>query len=276
VGIPASTPVHSLALERRDDLLMAKLNGRAVWDGRIPPGNDSLLRVGRIGRGATDEWARAVEIRAASVQTYSFSEAPVDWIPASGEWEVTNRWECDDRWSFFSGAQADGPACLWNKRQHGENISIEFFVGPKMDRQRGQWYEYAADFNAVICADGSDIASGYSFMFGGWDDRGSQIVRETRILAENPRIVIPRKSSTHRRWFHVKLRKRGPELTFWVDGALVGSVKDDQPLSGNRFGLWTWKNGIMVAQVRVATDTEMASVGMAAPPNPRPRTPYDP
>lgn len=276
VALPASQPVQTLALERRGDFLLAKLNGRTVWNGRIPPGKDSLLRVGRIGRGATDDWAKAVEVRAASVQTYSFREAPVDWLPASGEWEVTNRWECDDRWSFFSGTLLDGPACLWNKRQHGENVSIEFFVGPKMDRQRGQWYEYAADFNAVICADGSDIASGYSFMFGGWDDRGSQIVRGNRILAENRRIVIPRQSSTHRRWFHIKLRKRGPELTFWVDGALVGSAKDDQPLAGNRFGLWTWKNGIMVAQVRVATESDMASVGMAAPPNPRPRTPYDP
>lgn len=274
-ALPASGKVQSLALERRGNLLLAKQNGRTIWDGRLTASSDGLMRVGRIGRGATDEWALAVEIRADSMRTYSFKEAPVDWLPASGEWQVTNRWQCDPRWSFFSGVQRGGPACLWNKYRHGDNVTIEFFVGPKMDRERGKWYEYAADFNAVICADGSDIASGYSFMFGGWDDRGSQIVRQREILAENRRIVIPRQSSTHRRWFHVKLRKRGAQLTFWVDGALVGSVQDASPLAGDRFGLWTWDNGIMVAQVRVATDGEMESVGMDTAPNPKSKTPYD-
>jgi hypothetical protein len=274
-AVPAGKSIHSLALERLGNRLLAKANGRVVWHETLPPEGEGLMRVGRIGRGATDEWAQAVAIRADSVRTYSFKEAPVDWLPACGEWKVTNRWQCDPRWSFFSGVQMGNPACLWNKRQHGENVTIEFFVGPKMDRSRGKWYEYAADFNAVICADGQDISSGYSFMFGGWDDRGSQIVRQHQILAENRRIVIPRKSSTHRRWFHVKLRKRGKQLTFWVDGALVGSVRDENVLPGNRFGLWTWNNGIMVAQVRVATDSEMPSVGMETPPKSRPNIPYD-
>ncbi len=274
-ALPLEGTVQTLALERRGNLLLAKRNGRTIWDGRVTASSDGLMRVGRIGRGATDEWALAVEIRADSVRTYSFKEAPVDWLPASGEWQVTNRWQCDPRWSFFSGVQRGGAACLWNKYRHGDNVTIEFFVGPKMDRERGKWYEYAADFNAVICADGSDIASGYSFLFGGWDDRGSQIVRQHEILAENRRIVIPRQSSTHRRWFHVKLRKRGAQLTSWVDGALVGSVQDEAPLAGDRFGLWTWGNGIMVAQVRVATDGAMESVGMDAAPNPQPKTPYD-
>lgn len=273
--ITTSGPVRTLSLERRGNLMLAKQNGRMIWNGPATGEGDGLLRAGRIGRGASEEWARAVEIRAASVQTYSFREAPVDWVPASGEWEVTNRWECDDRWSFFSGAQADGPACLWNKRRHGENLSIEFFVGPRMDRQRGRRYEYAADFNVVVAADGNDISSGYSFMLGGWDDRGSQIVRQNRILHENTDIVIPRHTSTHRRWFQVKLRKRGPQLTFWVDGELVGAVRDEQPLTGDRFGLWTWNNGMMVAQVRVTGDGDMSSVGVNALPNPRPKTPYD-
>ena len=274
-SLPSKGTVKSLSLVRRGNRLLAKRNGRVIWHGRLPEDTDGLMRVGRIGRGATNEWAQSVEIRAESLRTYAFKDAPVDWQPVSGEWKVTSRWECDPRWSFFSGVQRQSPACLWSKRQHGDNITVEFFVGPKMDRSRGKWYEYAADFNAVICADGKDISSGYSFMFGGWNDRGSQIVRGREIVAENRRIVIPRKSSTHRRWFHVKLRKRGKQLTFWVDGARVGSVRDEKPLTGNRFGLWTWDNGIMVAQVRVATDGQMASVGMDSPPNPRPKTPYD-
>jgi hypothetical protein len=275
IQIPFAGELRTLALERRGNRILAKPNGHVAWQDRLPDKGDGLLRVGRIGRGATDEWAQAVTICADSLRTYSFKEAPVDWLPAAGEWKITNRWECDPRWSFFSGVQRGGPACLWSKLQHGRNVTIEFFVGPKMDRDRGKWYEYAADFNAVICADGQDISSGYSFLFGGWDDRGSQIVRGHEILAENRNITIPRKSSTHRRWFHVKIRKRGDQLTFWVDGAVVGTARDDSPLAGNRFGLWTYDNGIMVAQVRIATNGELSAVDLGTVPKSRPLTPYD-
>ena len=76
----------------------------------------------------------------------------------------------------------------------GPSALREFFAGPRMDRDRGTTYNYAADFNAVLATDGSDIVSGYSFLFGGWDDRGSQIVRGHEIVGENRRVAIPRDS----------------------------------------------------------------------------------
>ena len=36
-------------------------------------------------------------------------------------------------------------------------ITVEFFAGPKMDQDRGRKYEYAADINAVIAADGTIV-----------------------------------------------------------------------------------------------------------------------
>jgi hypothetical protein len=268
--------VSELALDRRGGRALARLNGRVVWNEPLPDPLRGLCEVGRYGRGNTKEWAEAVTIRAAGVDTYPFKHAPAEWFPVRGVWEVTNRWQCDPRWSFYSGVQRGGVACNWNKVRHGPNVTVEFFAGPKMDQERGRKYEYVGDINAVVCADGRDVSSGYSFMFGGWDDRGSQIVRGAEIVGENRRIAVPRESSTHRRWFYLKLRKAGNQLGFWVDGSLVATYQDPQPLTGDRFGLWTWDNGIMVAQCRVASDSGGDSVpptGTAA--DTAPKTPYD-
>jgi hypothetical protein len=268
--------VGELALERRGGRVLARMNGLVVWNELLPDTLRGLCEIGRYGRGNTEAWAEAVNLRAAGLDTYPFKDAPSEWLPVNGVWEVTSRWQCDPRWSFYSGVQRGAVACNWNKLRHGTNVTVEFFAGPKMDRERGNKYEYAADLNAVICADGRDINSGYSFMFGGWNDRGSQIVRGNELVGENPKIVIPRESSTHRRWFYIKLRKNGNRLSYWVDGSLVATYDDPTPLTGDRFGLWTWDNGIMVAQCRVSTD---AGGGEAVPPTgvavALPKTPYD-
>ncbi|MCK5805757.1 MAG: protein kinase [Lentisphaeria bacterium] len=272
--LPLVSEIRTLMLARRGNRLLAWFNGTLAWQLELPDELLGLCRVVRVGRGSTAAWAEAVRVCAAGVRTYSFKQAPSDWLPAAGEWRVTNRWQCDPRWSFFSGVRRHGTACLWNKRLHGDDVTIEFFAGPKMDQDRGRRYEYVANLNAVICADGKDISSGYSFLFGGWDDRGSQIVRGIRILAENRSVVIPRVSATHRRWFYVKLRKHGDQLSYWVDGVPVGSVRDPSPLTGRHFALWTQDNGMMIAQVRVSSVSDMPAPALATAPESNPGTPY--
>ncbi len=268
-------PVESLSLERRSNRLLVRLNGALVWNESLPDGLQTLCRIGRFGRGGLEDWAQAVQIRAAGVRTYSFKRAPAEWLATAGTWEVTNRWQCDPRWSFFSGVQRNGVACNWNKRRHGKNVTLEFFAGPKMDAARGKRYDYAADINAVIAGDGRNITSGYSFLFGGWNDTGSYVTRGNRVLAENRAAPIPRSAAIHRRWFHIKVRKHGSRLTFWVDGERVATAVDPAPATGDRFGLWTWDNGIMVAQVRVCTDTDLAAAPPVIQPAKGPQTPYD-
>ena len=265
---------RSLGLERRADRILARLNGNLAWNVSAD-GIGPLILAGRIGKGATKSWAEAVSIRADGVHIDIFDKAPTDWIAAAGNWEVTNRWQCDPRWSFFSGVNPDGPACLWSKYTHGKNITMEYFMGPKMDRSRGNNEDkYAADHNLVIAADGQDIASGYSIMLGGWNNRGTQLVRQKEILAENKNAIID-KSGIHHRWYHVKVRKQGGNITVWLDGKLAANVTDPLPLAGNRFALWTWKNGIMVAQHRFSTDNAALVKEIDLPCKNTPITPYD-
>jgi hypothetical protein len=264
-----------LTLQRCGTLLLVKQDGKLLWNHPLPERLHGLCLVGRIGYGNTPAWANALTILANGITSYSFQEAPAAWTTASGTWEITNRWQCDPRWSFFSGVNLEGPACLWNKFQHGDRVSFDFFVGPKMDSERGKKYEYAGDFSLVLGADGRDISSGYSFMFAGWDNRGSQIVRQKKIMVENPAVTIPRSSAIHRQWFHLKIRKNHDRLTFWADGKLVGTCQDSEPLPGRRFGLWTWKNGFMIAQFRVSSDDYSPAPESVTEVPVLPKTPYN-
>ncbi|HRR81644.1 MAG TPA: hypothetical protein P5118_15795, partial [Planctomycetota bacterium] len=131
-------------------------------------------------------------------------------------------------------------------------VSVEFAVGPKMDTSKGGTaYKYTRDFNVTICADGQDLSSGYSFLYGGWDNKETAITRGNTVVARCDS-VIPRSSGIHRRWFYLKAEKRGNTLNFFVDGVRVLTYKDPDPLPGNRVGIWTWGNGIMVSRVRIS------------------------
>ncbi len=268
-------PPLDITMQRCGSRLLVKQDGNLLWNYPLPERLDGLCLVGRIGYGDTAEWANALTIVANGITSYSFQEAPSAWLTASGVWEITNRWQCDPRWSFFSGLNLEGPACLWNKFQHGDRVSFDFYVGPKMDTDRGKKYEYAGDFSLVLGADGRDISSGYSFMFAGWDNRGSQIVRQKEIVKENTAVTIPRSSNIHRQWFHLKVRKNHDVLTFWADGNLVGTYLDPEPLSGRRFGLWTWRNGFMIAQFRVSSDDYSPAPESIAETPITPQTPYN-
>ena len=182
---------------------------------------------------------------------YSFREAATDWRIASGKWDITNRWQCDPRWTFFSGA-ARRLACIWNKRKFDGDVCVDFAAGIKMDRNRGRKYEYARDINVTISADGEDLTSGYSFLFGGYANERTCILRKNETAAISTQ-RIPIHMNIHRRWFHMKVARHGDELFFWIDDSLILSYKDPNPLPGNRIALWTWDNGIMVAQVRISS-----------------------
>jgi hypothetical protein len=267
-----SAALKTIAIERLGQSLLLLANGELIWHGRLPASLQGLANIAIEGiapatlkkvsvKSKVDsapeppKWLEALSVAADHIHTESFHDAPVDWHVGAGTWEVTNRWQCDPRWHFFAGYNLEGASCLWYKRPHGENITMEFFAGPKMDRARGSSYQYAADLNAVIGANGQDVNSGYSFLFGGHGNKGSYVKRGDTVIIENEDISIPRTSSIHHRWFYMKLRKAGGRIDFWVDGELVGSHEEADGANQNGFlGLWTWRNAIMVSQVRVATD----------------------
>lgn len=223
-----------------DNRLIAKYRDEKPLDGRKVGYSVNKLDVAK----------QEVEVFCNNIYNYSFRESIYDWRVAAGIWEVTNRWQCDPRWSFFSG-RSNRLAAIWNKKEMKGDVTVEFFAGIKMDQERGRKYEYASDMNITICADGNDLTSGYSFIFGGWQNTRTRIVKGTKVLGEKFE-RIPADSGIHRRWFYLKAMRRGNHLAFYIDNELILECDDPAPLEGGRVAIWTYNNGIMISRVRIS------------------------
>ncbi|MBI2195393.1 MAG: hypothetical protein HYU36_25715 [Planctomycetes bacterium] len=242
--------LRSLKLSRRGRFLLATADWQRVWAHR----EAQPLAGWRVAVSTTDgkfDTAR-VEVSSPAVTSYNFQQAPSEWRQAGGVWSVTSRWQCDPRWSFFTG-DSDGVAAIWNKRRFQDDLTLEFTASIKMNSARGVNYEYASDINATLCGDMKALTSGYNFLFGGKRNSGTQLLRGSRIVAESPaRIPL---QVLHRRWFHLKIRKRDGLLILWIDGEKVLEYADPQPLEGPGVALWTYRNGIQVTRVRLSSES---------------------
>lgn len=271
---------ESVSLGRRLGRLLVWVDGVVIWDEPLPEALAGLCQVARFGEGSLPKWGEALAVSADNVRTYSFATAPVDWQVAGGDWAVTNRWQCDPRWSFFSGANRTGVACLWNKLALAGDGTLEYFAAPKMDATRGGVeYWYASDLNAVLGASGADIEGGLALLLAGRRNAGSFLLQGRHELAANETELakLPLDGGLHHRWSHVKIRIVGRSVQVWIDGKPVLKSLLAAPLAGDRFGLWTYRNAIMVSQVRIsAARPWRPATGLFCPFNQAPRTPYDP
>ncbi|MFH1708332.1 MAG: hypothetical protein ABIF71_10520 [Planctomycetota bacterium] len=185
---------------------------------------------------------------------YNFTTSPAEWRVAGGTWEVTNRWHCDPRWRFFSGRRDQGGAVIWNKRLFPGDGTVEFYVAIKMDESRGgNKYGYASDMNVLVAGNGRDVVAGYNCMLGGFGNTKNCIMRNGTVVAETIKALIPADNSIHRRWFYVRVERRGAQITFAIDGTTLLTYTDPDPCAGDRIAFWTWSNGIMVARVRISS-----------------------
>ena len=271
--LPAASP-GLFSAERVGHAVLAHLDGKVALTY-----DDPAPLVGRsIGWAASGARLpkKGVEIFSRCVTVYAFHTAPVEWRAVGGTWEVTNRWACDPRWSFFAGERRGDPlVALWNKRNFGGDVALEFAAGIRHDPDRGgSKYAYASDINAVICGDGADLRNGYNFVFGGWNNQCSRILRNGQTLAETRDVRFPRSYSQHRQWFYIKVQKQGPRLRFFVDNKLALECTDPAPLAGRRVAIWTWKNDIMVARVRVSATGPAPCELPAGPPPQQPACCY--
>lgn len=249
--------VYSASLRAVDGAVQAGLNGLPALTWLDPrPGEVAGYKVAykadRLNLAAT-----SVFVTSPFLYDYRFETAPVDWRPAAGIWEVANRWQCDPRWSFFSGVPKSGERLVlaWNKRRFRDPIRVEFYVAPKMQGERGDRYEYVRDFNISLSPEATDTLAGYSFMFGGFDNSKSAIVRKGQVVASSAQSVLKRGSMwLHRHWYHVLATKEGGDLRFVVDGgnSLDLSFKDPEPLAAGRVAIWTYDCAIMVSRVRIS------------------------
>ncbi|NLC58216.1 MAG: hypothetical protein GX774_15390, partial [Armatimonadetes bacterium] len=165
-AVPADKPV-SLTLARQGSYLVADLEGKRILKFRdATPLDGSRLGIETTGDGVNLD-LRTVQVKSRNVYDYTFHDAPTDWQPQYGVWEVTNRWSCSPGWSWFGG-RSERLAVIWNKRRFTGDLVLEYYAAPKMDAVPEAYELRFRDLNATICGDGKRLNSGYSFIIGGW------------------------------------------------------------------------------------------------------------
>jgi len=194
-----------------------------------------------------------IQLYSENVLGYTFESAPVDWRVGAGQWQVTSRWSCDPRWSWFSGSSSR-LACLWNKHSFSGDQVMEYYVGIKMDLARGgSNYRYRRDINSALAADGEDLNSGYCFLFGADGNKTTKILREGVEVAR-PDVPVVIDSKIHQRWYLIRAEKKGPRVSFYRDGQLVTEYEDAETLEGKQAALWMWNVGQTIARVRISAE----------------------
>jgi hypothetical protein len=241
-----------ITLRRTGHTLMASIDGKPVtaW-------TDSEPLNGRRAGYSVDAALvnfKNVHVTGGNMIDYAFLNAPTDWQVSSGTWDMASRWICTPGWSWYAG-WSDRIAAVWNKRSFEGDFAIEVFAASKMDSAKPPYYLHPRDLNITVCGDGRDLASGYSFIYGGWNNTATRILRGTQTVAESKDILLPPSASyhavAHHKWFCLRVEKTGDTLSYYVDRKLALQYKDPNPLSGKRLALWTAGNGIMVARATI-------------------------
>ncbi len=236
-----------------DGARVADVDSMRAAVGAVKPGATVRLEILRPQPDASGfDWAQCVATTR-QVLDYSFTTAPIDWRAARGTWEIAERWTCSPQWSFFAG-QNDAAPLLWSRFATQGDWTLEAYLATPMDLARGE--RSPADLNLTVGGNGVDLASGYSFIFGGKNRSVDQIRRGDAVVVEKPFEMPPGAGDVHQDWFYVRLERRqtaqGVRFKYSVNGREIADYTDKNPLAdGGHLGFWTQNGALSVARVRL-------------------------
>jgi len=244
-----STSRPVLMLRRAGGSLCALVDDHQVLEAPLEEAPGELSCLGFLARGFRPRLS-GLALRAGGVLDYCFGSAPTDWWVSSGTWAISSRWPCTPEWSWFGG-QSKQVAAIWHKQRFAGDITLDLHVGPwEIDHGDGTPREICRAFNVVLCGDGEDVHSGYSFVLGADEaGAGATLSRAGEVVARNPDYRIF--SDAHNQWLNVRAEKRGALVSIWVADQQILSWHDPDPLPGGRAGIWTEDNGIMIPRATI-------------------------
>ena len=221
-----------------------------------------------------------VETERTKVFEEQFTQAPSSWTKL-GTWQMTNRFQCDPRWSHYAGLSKQ-VAAIWNKYEYDGDLTVEYHAGMK----HGRAYTRPGDINLTICGDGHTPSSGYSFIITGWDagwnGMYSRIMRGNQVVAQTDTELVPRVRlhaakrhfqglwnpsgrDVHGAWHYIKVRKIGGHIECYFENKLIMTYDDPKPLTGKRVALWTQDNEIVLAKIKLAYSGKRSVPASPAP-----------
>lgn len=250
-------------LERKGNEIRGLIDDREIAFKDVKPLNGR--RVAFTMQNARIEPENAL-VTGRQVHDYTFYRAPTDWVATRGEWDISSRWLCTKDWAWYGG-KSERLATLWNKREFAGDYAIDVFAACQMDNDSPPYYNHPRDINITVAGDGTDPASGYSFIFGGWNNTATRILRRSQTVAESKTVLLPAKyhDEAHHKWFHLRVEKTGDEFSYFIDGKFVLSYRDAKPLPGRHIGLWTAGNGMMIARATIYYEKEIGLQSVLPP-----------
>jgi hypothetical protein len=195
-----------------------------------------------------------------------------NYFSTGGHWRTVQGW-------LFSPGVKNNP--LWLKAKLPQNVSVEFDV--KSQSQEG-------DIKCEIFGDGTDHASGYVLIHGGWNNSMSVIARldehgapmaqlqqeanriasekklssaglkETGVFTPTTRMRVEAPREVHYpvqigKTYHWRIERRGSLLTWFIDGAKYMEFDDPFPLVGSkhdRFAFSSWEADLYFDNLKIA------------------------
>ena len=250
-GVRPSADANEIRIYNSGQYIWAKLGGRELFSYKKPD-TGSGTRVAAVRSGPVD--FNRLALYAENLDDSSFERASVNWRIV-GDWQITNRFRCDPRWSWMGVDSLRGYSAMWRRREFPGDLTVTLYASMKM-RSSGTYY-CPSDLNLTLAADRESPASGYSFLVGGWANSKTAILRNGKVVAEtkgpylpNTRDGYPASAMLHRRWFYVKVRRKGPTLQLYLDNRKYLEYTDPQPLRGGKAAVWTQEQSIMVARTQ--------------------------
>ncbi|HQK93013.1 MAG TPA: hypothetical protein PLD23_05890 [Armatimonadota bacterium] len=207
----------------------------------------------------------------------TFTSAPTHWLAAKGTWGVDVRWPCDRRWAFFGGKDDENPT-VWSKQVLKGDVAVETFAAVRMDIPHCPGYSHPSDLCITLCGNGRDVGSGYSFIYAGFNNTKSCILRQGQVVAEAPGQVFQGAVNTNlefqRAWFRLRAEKIGNRLRLYLRDTPICEYHDPDPLPDGQAALWSYRNGPIYARVRTwasgAEPAPLPRVYSALPATPAP------
>ena len=249
-------------------VFLVRADGKTLYQGTAP-----LPHRGRRMRIALPfeqrEFLRHFLVHREPVYDFLFTESLHDWVVNGGRWEVVNRFQCYPVWSHMDGENKDSLAALWAKYDFFGDFGLTFIAG-----MRHGWYQRLGDLNVTLFNRKTSPSDGYSLVVSGWDpdqsQRWSRLFRDGKLLAKSDAMAVPRYRDgnirrgyepmlargrdVHGAWYTINLRKTGKKLAFAFDHLPVLEAEDPNPLDLGGLGIWTYRNSMVVARVRVAAE----------------------
>jgi hypothetical protein len=117
------------------------------------------------------------------------------------------------------------------------------------------YYDRYKNIGITICGDGINPRNGYAAIYGADDVNGNPnqriILLKNGIEVAAVQNIMSGYEDAHRRWFHIELRKTENKIDFMLDGIIMLTYIDNEPINGGIPAIWTFNNGISVARVRL-------------------------